>query len=210
MGQVASLPLCWLLASALALVIYGPALHGPFISDDALFLVGNPFTATLSPENVLVMFDPWGEARTASNYAPLHLLASALELRIFGDDTLGYHVVNVLIHALNAALLFRLLLTSRLPPALAALGALFFLVHPANVEAVAWISQLKTNGALAFTLGAVLAFRRHPGIATALFLAGLLTKASAAAALPMAAALACWRQCNNLSERALRPWADRL
>ena len=31
MGQVASLPLCWLLASALALVIYGPALHGPFI-----------------------------------------------------------------------------------------------------------------------------------------------------------------------------------
>ena len=188
-GRVASLPFCWILAAAIALAIYGSALDGPFISDDALFLVINPFTATLSPESLREMLDPWGEAQVSS-YAPVHLLATALELQAFGDDPLGYHVVNVLIHALNATLLLALLVASRLPPAFALFGALFFLVHPANVEAVAWISQLKTNGSLAFALGAVLAFRRHPGIATALFVMGLLTKASAAAALPMAAALA--------------------
>lgn len=179
-----------LVAVALAFAIYWPALHGPFVSDDALFIVLNPWTSTLSLASVAEMFHPFGEARTASNYAPFHLLASAVERRMFGDELFGYHVVNVFIHALNATLLVALLLSSKLPRVLAIFGGLVFLVHPANVEAVAWISQLKTNASLAFALGAVLAFRRNPAVATALFLAGLLTKASAAAALPMAAALA--------------------
>ena len=156
---------------------------------------------TFSFESVIEMFHPFGEARTASNYAPLHLLASALERSLFGENTFGYHVVNVLIHALNATLFVALLVSSRLPRVPALLGGFLFLLHPANVEAVAWISQLKTNGSLAFTLGAVLLFRRHPRIGTALFLAGLLTKASAAAALPMAAALA-WSEGGRDSEAA--------
>jgi tetratricopeptide (TPR) repeat protein len=66
---------------------------------------------------------------------------------------------------------------------------LIFAVHPANLEAVAWISQIKTEAALAFSLGAVLSQRRYPALALALFALGLLTKASAITALPMAAAL---------------------
>ena len=128
--------LTWLGGTALALAVYWPALHGPFISDDALFIVLNPWTSTLSLESLLEMFHPWGEARTASNYAPLHLLASALERALFGADTFGYHVVNVLIHALNATLLVALLISSRLPRAPALFGGFLFLVHPANVEAV--------------------------------------------------------------------------
>jgi len=61
-------------------------------------------------------------------------------------------------------------------------------VHPANVEAVAWISQLKTNGALALSLAALLAHRSRPGLGTLLFTLALLTKASAVCALPVAAA----------------------
>jgi tetratricopeptide (TPR) repeat protein len=56
------------------------------------------------------------------------------------------------------------------------------------VEAVAWISQLKTSGALALSLGALLAHRRRPGVAALLFALALLTKVSAVFALPMAAA----------------------
>ena len=81
--------LSWLGAALLAFAIYWPALYGPFISDDALFIVLNPWTASLSPENLLEMFHPWGDARAAANYAPLHLLASAVERRLFWDDTFG-------------------------------------------------------------------------------------------------------------------------
>ena len=204
--RLSSFLLTWLGAAWLAFAIYWPALHGPFISDDQLFIVNNPWTATFSTENLLEMFHPWGEARAAANYAPLHLVASAVERQLFWDDTFGYHALNVLIHALNATLLASLLLASGLPRSFALFGGLFFLVHPANVEAVAWISQLKTNGALAFTLGALLSFLSHPRVATALFLAGLLTKASAAAALPMAAALAWSRRGQGSEGSASHSW----
>ena len=48
---------------------------------------------------------------------------------------------------------------TRLLWAAALLGGVFFLVHPANVEAVAWVSQLKTVAALTFSLAALLASR---------------------------------------------------
>jgi tetratricopeptide (TPR) repeat protein len=134
------------------------------------------------------MFDPFGAANLyTANYAPVHLLLIALERNIFAGEVFGYHLVNVAVHALNSALLVALLLRSPLPAAAALLGGLVFAVHPANVEAVAWISQLKTNGALALSLGALLALRNHPVPATALFALALLTKASAVLALPMAA-----------------------
>jgi tetratricopeptide (TPR) repeat protein len=117
------------------------------------------------------------------------LLLFALETALFGSDTLGYHVVNAVFHALNCVLLVALLIATRIPRLPALLAGLVFAVHPANLETVAWISQLKTDAALAIALGAVLLQRRHPALALALFALGLLTKASAMAALPMAAAL---------------------
>jgi tetratricopeptide (TPR) repeat protein len=117
------------------------------------------------------------------------LLLYALEKALFGNDTLGYHVINAVVHSLGCVLLVALLIATRIPRSASLLAGLFFAVHPANLEAVAWISQLKTDAALAFALGAVLSQRRRPGLALALFALGLLTKASAMAALPMAAAL---------------------
>jgi tetratricopeptide (TPR) repeat protein len=189
-GSRGSALLYWGAFSALALAIFWQALHGPFISDDIIYIATHPWTAELSWENVIGIFDPTGEARfQTSNYAPLHLLATALERRAFSDDPFGYHVINVLVHALNAVLFVGLLRASGLTMTAGLLGGLLFLCHPANVEAVAWISQLKTNAALALSLGALLAFRRYPGWATLLFAAALLTKASAYFALPTAAAM---------------------
>ena len=99
-----------------------------------------------------------------------------------------------MLHALNATLLLALLRRSGVPFAAAGLAGAIFAVHPANVEAVAWISQLKSVTALGFSLGALLAFRRHPLGSAALFTLALLAKGSALFALPMAAALAwAWR-----------------
>ncbi|HXV37682.1 MAG TPA: hypothetical protein VEC18_11065, partial [Myxococcota bacterium] len=176
--------------SALALAMLRPALRGAFINDDYPLIVNHPYLRTLDAQNLAAILDPFGDASLHGvNYAPVMLLSFALEKAIFGLDTFGYHVVNVVVHGVNGALLAALLTASGIPRRAALLGALLFVVHPANVEAVAWISQLKTELAFAFALGALLAQRRFPAAALALFALGLLTKASALAALPTAAAL---------------------
>ena len=191
-GADRSWPAAWPLLlfagfAAIDFAVYRDALHGPFLSDDIGYIVTSPYTRELTAASVAAMFDPIGAANLyTANYAPVHLLLTALERNIFAGEVLGYHLVNVAVHALNSVLLVALLLRSRLPAAAALLGGLLFAVHPANVEAVAWISQLKTNGALGLSLGALLALRRHPAPATALFTLALLTKASALLALPMA------------------------
>jgi len=175
--------------TALTLLVQCASLQGPFLSDDFKDIANNPFLRGISVANLLEIVHPWGDAKHfTANYAPVHLLAHMLERLLFGNDMLGYHVVNVLVHALNATLFMLLLERSRVPRNAALLGAAFFALHPASVEAVAWISQLKTNGALAFSLGALLMLPRRPVLAAVLFALGLLTKTSAVAALPMAAA----------------------
>ena len=181
----------WLVFAAFAAALYWPALTGPLVADDMVYVAANPWTSELSLQRVLEVLNPMGDARFYQvNYAPLHLLLTALEVKLFGTEVLGYHLVNVLLHAGNATLLAALLTRAGLAPRVALLGGLLFLVHPANVEAVAWMSQLKSVAALGLALGALLSLGRRPLLATLLFGAGLLVKASAAFALPMALAFA--------------------
>ncbi len=157
-GRETGWPSWWPLAlfaayTLLALGLYQGALRGPDLFDDVIYLVSHPYTDRLSIANLIEILNPWGPAKLYSaNYAPVHLLATALERHIFADDPLGYHLVNVLVHAGNATLLVAWLRSAGVPVFAAIGGGLFFLVHPANVEAVAWMSQLKTNGSLAFAL----------------------------------------------------------
>lgn len=181
----------FLIFASFCFAVYEPALDGGFISDDRLYVSESPFTASLDAEHVLGMFAPFGDASAFTvNYAPVHLLLHALQRQVFADVHLGYHVTNVLLHALNATLLLALLLGSRVPPLLALMGAGLFALHPANVEAVAWISQLKSVAALSFALGALLIHRRWPLASTLPFAIALLTKAMAFFALPLAIGLA--------------------
>jgi hypothetical protein len=182
--------LLWVMFAAISLAVLQPALHGAFINDDYTMLLKHPYLNPFNWENLIAILDPFGNAANhGANYAPVMLLLHALERALFGDNAFGYHVVNATIHALNCVLLIVLLIETRIPRLAALLAGLIFAVHPANVEAVAWITQIKTDAALALTLGAVLTHRRLPALALTLFALGLLTKASAMAALPMAAAL---------------------
>ena len=181
----------WLCFAVLGLVIFAPALRGQFVSDDLGYIVTNPYVHELSLENLLALLDPRGEpALYTANWAPLHLLGHAVEWSLWGPDTAGYHVVNILLHALTAALLVALFSQRGFSRAASSLAGLVFLVHPANVEAVAWIFQLKTIGALALATGALLAHPRRPWLGALLFALALLTKASALFALPVAAVFA--------------------
>jgi hypothetical protein len=191
---------------ALALVVYRGALDGPFVSDDVPYLTMNPHVQGLSRENLVAILDPGGPVvPLAANYSPVHMLLHAAEWQVFGTRVRGYHVINIVLHSLVSWLLVLLFRTSRIPPAAAALGGAFFLLHPANVEAVAWISQLKTTSAMALAIGALLAHTRRPGLGALLFALALLAKPLAAFALPVAALLD-WTRDGRVRWRWLSLW----
>jgi hypothetical protein len=177
--------------AGITLSVYQPALNGPFVSDDIGYFTANPYTAELGLDSLIAFFDPTGAARVhTANYAPIHLLLTAVLRKIFANDVTGYHLINVLCHAFASWCLVNWFRRAALPVSVAVLAGFAFALHPANVEAVAWISQLKTTASFVFALGALMCFPERPRAATALFALGLLTKASAAAALPAAAAFA--------------------
>lgn len=191
----------------MALLLYRPALSGEFVSDDQHYVIGNAIVRDLSLANVVRILDPTGDASlTVSNYAPVQLLLHSMALRVFGDDTTGHHVINVVLHALGSVLLVAVFLSSGLPAAAALLGGALFLVHPANVEAVAWISQLKSTASLVFALSALLAYPKRPGLATVCFALAILTKGHAVFVLPVAALFE-WLRSGRVRWRWIALWA---
>jgi len=175
---------------AVSVAIFWPSLPGPFISDDVADIALNPYVQVASLAHVRAILDPLGDvALMAANWAPVYLLAHMLEWQVFGVNVAAYHLTNAVLHAVVSLLLVALLTASRVPATAAALAGAFFLVHPANVEAVAWMSQLKTVLAMAFMLGALLLRERRPALSTVAFFLALLCKALAAVALPMVLAL---------------------
>jgi len=183
-GPYALLALAFLGA---ALTVYGPALEGPFVSDDNHYVARNVWVHELSLENAVEILSPGGAATVAVvNYSPVHLLLHATSWELFGADVRGHHVVNVLFHTLASLLLIPLLLRSGVPRTGAVLGAAVFLLHPGNVEAVAWISQLKSSSAMCLSLAALLALPAHPALGTAFFALAVLAKPTAGVVLPVA------------------------
>jgi hypothetical protein len=176
----------------LGFAIYAPSLGGGPISDDYGYLM-NPWVVRLDAASLPELFDPRSQATLSlNNYAPLRPLLHGAQWKLFYDETQiaatnrAYHATNVVFHAVAAALFAALLAQAGLPFAAAAGGAALFLVHPANVEAVAWICELWSSVALALGIGALLAQRRRPLLAVALFALALLAKPQVVCVLPVA------------------------
>ncbi|HEC18321.1 MAG TPA: phospholipid carrier-dependent glycosyltransferase, partial [Gammaproteobacteria bacterium] len=97
-----------------------------------------------------------------SLYRPLFLLTLNLEHRLWGDNPLGYHAVNLLLHATNTVLVYFLILglLGSGQRMIAAMAAALFAVHPVHVESVAWIAGLTDPLVSLFLLAAFLLHRR--------------------------------------------------
>src|SRR5256885_15642525 len=137
-GQEAILVLL-LIAGALAL--YNPATRNGFINyDDNSYITLNPHVeAGLTLENIRWAFTTFD----VSNWHPLTWISHMLDCQLFGLNPAGHHFVSIMLHALNVALLFWLLLRATGAQLRSFWVAALFRVHPLNVESVAWVAERK-------------------------------------------------------------------
>ncbi len=150
--------LCLLLV-LVTLAFYNPVVHNGFTNlDDDLYVVNNPHVrAGLTWDTVKWAF----ASREAANWHPLTWLSHALDCQLFKLNPVGPHYVNVLLHAVNAVLLFLLLesATGFTWPSL--MVAALFALHPMNVESVAWASERKNVLSMLFLLLTMRAYQRY-------------------------------------------------
>jgi tetratricopeptide (TPR) repeat protein len=199
----------FLLVLVATLIAYFPCLKGDFLWDDP----GHVTNPTLQSWSGLLRI--WFEVGVTQQYYPLLHSAFWIEHRIWGDATLGYHLINVLWHAISAYMLIALLRRLAVPGAL--LAGMVFALHPVCVESVAWISEQKNTLSTVFYLAAALAWLRFQNerrpfryaIASLWFLAAILTK-TVTATLPAALLVVAWWRHGRLSWRKdvvpLWPW----
>jgi protein O-mannosyl-transferase len=174
-----------------ALLCYIPVMGAGFVWDDDLLVTQNPLVKGADSLPYI-----WASA-AATDYTPLTTTAFWLQWRLWSDNAAAYHLVNILLHALSALLLWRVLARLAIPGAW--LGALLFAVHPVNVASVAWIAELKNALSLPFYLAAVAFFLRfletrkatHYLLALAAAACALLSKGSAVI-LPFVLLLCAW------------------
>jgi protein O-mannosyl-transferase len=153
----------WLLALLLGLVtlaLYWPATRHAFLNyDDQLYVTENPHVqAGLTAASVQWALRP--EAKFGY-WHPLTLLSHLLDCEWYGLDPWGHHLTNILLHALNTALV--LLLLHRLTGAVwrsVAVAALFGW-HPAHVESVAWVAERKDVLSACFGLLSLYFYARY-------------------------------------------------
>src|SRR5262245_2304203 len=127
---------------------------GFFMIDDYGYVTDDPWIKGITLTNLRhILFTPH-----FSNYSPVHLLSYLLDYGIAGLNPVAYHLSSNIWAGLVAGCVFlvALALTGRRMIAVGA--AALFVVHPAHVEAIAWISNRKDLIAAAFTLPSFLAY----------------------------------------------------
>jgi len=160
------------LTFAVTLACYWPALHGAPLWDDPAHIT----QPELRGWGGLLRI--WTDVGATQEFYPVLHGAFWLQHRLWGDATLGYHLVNIFLHAGSCCVLVLVLRGLWAPRAPVApgggfdadrvvplgaewLAALLFAVHPVCVESVAWITEQKNTLSLFFCLLAAAAYLRH-------------------------------------------------
>lgn len=193
---------------------FGPAVGFDFINfDDPGYVVGNPHIRNG------ITLDGLRWALTNShggNWHPLTSLSHMLDCELFGLNAAGHHAVNLLLHAVNAVLLFLVFLLFTNRRRCSAAVAFLFAVHPLRVESVVWIAERKDVLSGLFFMLTLLAYapyarkefawRRYLAVA-AFLLAGLLSKPMLVT-LPAVLLLLDFWPLKRLT--GMRPWLEKL
>jgi tetratricopeptide (TPR) repeat protein len=208
----------------LLILAYLPALRSGFIWDDDFYVTENQALRSMSGLRRI-----WLDPAATPQYYPLVHTSFWVEYHVWGLKPLGFHAVNLGLHALAALLLY--LVLRRLEVLGAWLAAAIFALHPVEVESVAWIAERKNVLSAVFYLAAASAYLRFAPaeeqveedvrdrspdkrlwgsylVASFFFIAALLSK-SVTCSLPAALLLVRWWKAGRLLRSdvwPLVPW----
>lgn len=195
-----------LLLAAATILVYQQAWHAGYIWDDDVYVTENKLLT--APDGLSRI---WFSLDSPSQYFPLVYTTFRLEHALWGLHPAGYHWVNILLHTINALLVWRLLGLLRVPGAW--LAAAIFALHPVHVESVAWITERKNVLMGLFFLLALLAWIkfveassrqrwRYYCLALLLYALALFSKTTACT-LPAALLLILWLKETRINWRRL-------
>ena len=174
----------------LALAVYANSLANGFITDDQFQVLHNPVVTGARSLSSAFGEGVWTFLGYRGNYfRPLQFIVYGLVYRAFGPTALPLHLLMVLLHAVNSALVYRLVRrllddASTASAAASWVAAALFAVHPIHTEAVNWIAALPDvmvttfvlTGFSAFVAQKALPTPRQAALHISLYLAALLTK----------------------------------
>jgi tetratricopeptide (TPR) repeat protein len=179
----------WLGLFAFAALLYANTLRNGFVLDDASLILQNPMIRSLANAPRFFASDYWEPTLKADLYRPLVTTSYALNYGLGKLDPESYHAVNLLLHALNAVLVWLLFRQLPIEPLVATAAAFFFAAHAVHTEAVANVVGRAELLCTAFFLGALLCQfaaqrsdaldRRRYAAALSLYVMALLCKENA-------------------------------
>ncbi|MCY4399844.1 MAG: tetratricopeptide repeat protein [Gemmatimonadetes bacterium] len=183
-----SLPACAALAALAGAGAFANSIGNDFAYDDRLIVLGNESIQQLEtlPGTFLEPYWPNRHGREMGLWRPVATWLYGLQWALWGGDPTGFHVVNVVLNSLCAALVV-LLLGQLLPTPAAVVGGILFAVHPVHSEVVANVVGMAELLSAGLYLGACLVVVRSGKrmgpvalmVVGALFLLACLVKESA-------------------------------
>lgn len=170
-----------------AILLYANALQGVFIWDDKEFISGNAVYLSDWSNIIHAFTRPF--YKDAPAFRPLLMVSYIIDFSLWGLNPFGYHLTNILLHAVCGVLVYALACSLFLNRFVALFSALLFVSHPVQTEAVAWIGGRNDLMLTLFVLAVLLSYhawkrRCKPGdkawlaVFTAACWGALLTKES--------------------------------
>lgn len=191
---------------AVTFAVYGPSLGSSFVAlDDPFLIYNNLAIRAINPttlKHIFTTYDP-------ELYIPFTFLSFQINYLIGGLSPFSYHLINLILHTLNALMVtwLFLLLTKNKPVSI--LGGLLFALHPLNTEVVLWATARKESLSAFFFLISLLSYlyymqgsRKAYTLSIVAFLFALLSKVTVFT-LPLILLLTDWFQRRSLNRKAL-------
>jgi protein O-mannosyl-transferase len=197
-----SVPAGVALIIVVAFLAYLPCINGGFVLDDDELITGSDLIK--APDG---LYSFWCTTK-ATDYWPTTNTSLWIEWRLWKMNPAGYHVTNLILHIVESLLIWLILRKLSIPGAF--LAAMIFVVHPVNVESVAWIAQRKNAMAMLFMLLSILWYLRAEmqlhgqnainrlgivcwyGLSLGAFLLAMTSKGSVAVLPALLLVIVCW------------------
>ncbi|MCX5710312.1 MAG: tetratricopeptide repeat protein [Candidatus Omnitrophica bacterium] len=174
-----------LILAAVVFTSYFNSLNSPFIWDDEALIIKNPLIRTGTPTPKILTSDLYNGISAGSNfYRPAQTFSYWMNFRLCGLEPFGYHLTNILLHAIVSILVFIFIFILVKDWLLAFAASLFFAANPLSTEAVTYVSGRAEMLLGLFLISSLILFIKSLetkskwqfALSLVLFISGLLSK----------------------------------